>query len=171
MWIQSFYLYVQLKWWVCYSFTSRAFPTWQVFVRDQLEASNTITLPPPTDTQSWPATTKKQTHTRSARTHTHRHALYQLFLSILSQTQLPMFTLLSHEKCLYHLKPLWGNISKSEVFFQRQTPPRPILTVSCFHGCSTNTNTNTQRQLVSKLDVKSEGNRQQRECRGGGNRQ
>lgn len=78
------------------SFTSRALPTWQVFVRDQLEASNTITLPPPRDTQSWPEK--------------HTYALYQLFPKALSNTQVPVFTLLRQEKCLYQPTYLVGKI-------------------------------------------------------------
>lgn len=95
-----------------YSITSRAFPTWQVFVRDQLEASNTITLPPPTDTQSWPAKKTKQ----------NTHELYQLFLNILSQTQVPVFTLLSQEKCLYHPTVLVGKIFELRTIFPPANP-------------------------------------------------
>lgn len=78
------------------SFTSRALPTWQVFVRDQLEASNTITLPPPRDTQSWPGK--------------HTCTLYQLFPNALSNTQVPVFTLLRQEKCLCQPTCLVGKI-------------------------------------------------------------
>lgn len=58
-----------------HSFTSRALPTWQVFLSDQLEASNTITLPPPRDTQSWPE-------------NTHIHTLHHLFSFIFQHLML-----------------------------------------------------------------------------------
>lgn len=62
VWNQSFrpvraWLFVS-----CVLLTSLAFPTWQVCVRDQLEASNTITFPLFTDTHNWPEI-EKNTHT------------------------------------------------------------------------------------------------------------
>lgn len=65
VWKQSFravwaWLFVS-----CVPLTSLAFPTWQVCVRDQLEASNTITFPLFTDTHSWPEIEHTHTHTLS----------------------------------------------------------------------------------------------------------
>lgn len=62
VWKQSFravwaWLFVS-----CVPLTSLAFPTWQVCVRDQLEASNTITFPLFTDTHSWPEIEHTHTH-------------------------------------------------------------------------------------------------------------
>lgn len=83
---------------VCVFFTSLAFPTWQVCVRDQLEASNTITFPPLTDTHSWP-----ETHT------------------VLSQScgvQLPVFTLRGgrEKKCEYQLT-VWMETLHAQNYF------------------------------------------------------
>lgn len=49
--------------------TSLAFPTWQVCVSDQLEASNTITFPLLTDTHNWPET------------HTHTYVISQYLIA------------------------------------------------------------------------------------------
>ncbi len=106
-------------------FTSLAFPTWQVCVRDQLEASNTITFPPPTDTHSWPGI-QRHTHTCACST-------YQLFLNTLSQTyglQLPVFTFSGGwEEMWIPSNSLIRKTSCSKRFFCSLTPPRLHLTV------------------------------------------
>lgn len=122
VWKQSFravwaWLFVS-----CVPLTSLAFPTWQVCVRDQLEASNTITFPLFTDTHNWP---------EIENTHTHR--VYQLFLNTLSlhlacsEYYFYRFLCLLLQWLLRSFLPVKGNTSCQCYFAARLHPTNPTV--------------------------------------------